>query len=52
MSNKHTSHKHGMKLANALRPKSKLSKRRNKALAKDRKAVLLEALEKAKAAHK
>ncbi len=44
MSNKHINHQHGLNSMNATRPKSKLRKRRNKALAKVRKAVLLKAL--------
>ena len=50
MSNKHTSHKHGLTTMNAMRPKATVSKRRNKALAKTRKEVLLKALSDAKAA--
>lgn len=34
MSNKHTSHQHGMTKINRTRPKSKLRKRRNKARAR------------------
>jgi hypothetical protein len=44
MSNKHVNHKHGLTTMNALRPKSKLFKRRNKAKARVRKEVLLKAL--------
>ena len=52
MSNKHTSHQHCLTTMNATRPKSKLSKRVNKAKSKARKTILLEALAKAKAAKK
>ncbi len=48
MSNKHVNHQHGLTTMNALRPKSKVYKRNNKAKAKVRKAVLLAALAKAK----
>lgn len=51
MSNKHINHQHGLSTMNALRPKSKLRKRRNKAKAKVRKAVLLKALNDAVKAH-
>ncbi len=44
MSNKHVNHQHGLSTMNALRPKSKLWKRKNKAAAKDRKVALLKAL--------
>ena len=44
MSNKHINHQHGLNTMNATRPKSKLRKRKNKAQAKVRKAVLLKAL--------
>lgn len=50
MSNKHVNHQHGLTTMNALRPKSKLFKRRNKAKAKARKQVLLKALADAKKA--
>lgn len=48
MSNKHTNHQHGLTTMNASRPKSKLSKRANKAKAKLRKAPLLAALHEAR----
>ena len=51
MSNKHINHQHGLQSMNATRPKSKLRKRRNKALAKVRKEVLLKALKDAVKAH-
>ncbi|MFA5829563.1 MAG: hypothetical protein WC843_03650 [Candidatus Gracilibacteria bacterium] len=44
MSNKHINHQHGLSTMNALRPKSKLRKRKNKAAAKPRKAAQLKAL--------
>ena len=44
MSNKHINHQHGLHTMNSLRPKSKLRKRANKAKAKIRKEVLLNAL--------
>lgn len=44
MSNKHVNHQHGLTTMNALRPKSKLYKRRNKAKARVRKEALLKAL--------
>jgi hypothetical protein len=50
MSNKHISHQHGLSTMNATRPKSKMSKRRNKAKAKIRKEVLLKALHEAEKA--
>lgn len=52
MSNKHVNHQHSLTTMNSTRPKSKLSKRNNKAKAKPRKAVLLKALADAKAAVK
>jgi hypothetical protein len=52
MSNKHITHQHGLTTMNATRPKSKVTKRVNKAKAKVRKAPLLAALAKAKAAKK
>lgn len=48
MSNKHVNHQHGLTTMNGTRPKSKLFKRRNKANAKGRKQVLLQALAEAK----
>lgn len=48
MSNKHINHQHGLHTMNASRPKSKLSKRKNKAKAKVRKAPLLAALHEAR----
>ncbi len=47
MSNKHVNHQHGLTTMNATRPKSKLFKRRNKAKAKPRKEILLQALREA-----
>lgn len=44
MSNKHVNHQHSLTTMNAIRPKSKLYKRRNKAKARARKEVLLKAL--------
>ncbi len=51
MSNKHINHQHGLSTMNALRPKSKLRKRLNKAKAKIRKEALLKALNDAVKAH-
>lgn len=48
MSNKHINHQHGLHTMNASRPKSKLTKRKNKAKAKLRKAPLLAALHEAR----
>lgn len=48
MSNKHVNHQHGLTTMNASRPKSKVSKRVNKAKAKARKAPLLAAMEEAR----
>lgn len=47
MSNKHINHQHGLTTMNASRPKSKLRKRKNKMQAKERKAVLLKAMDEA-----
>ncbi len=44
MSNKHVNHQHGLHTMNATRPKSKVTKKVNKAKAKVRKAPLLAAL--------
>lgn len=44
MSNKHVNHQHGLHTMNETRPKSKVTKKVNKANAKIRKAPLLEAL--------
>lgn len=44
MSNKHINTQHGLTTMNATRPKAKVRKRKNKAQAKVRKAVLLKAL--------
>ncbi len=51
MSNKHVNHQHGLTTMNALRPKSKMFKRNNKAKARVRKQVLLKALADAVKAH-
>jgi hypothetical protein len=50
MSNKHVNHQHGLTTMKATQPKSKLRKRRNKANARKRKAVLLQVLAEAKKA--
>lgn len=50
MSNKHVNHQHSLTTMNALRPKSKVFKRNNKAKAKVRKAILLTALTEARKA--
>lgn len=44
MSNKHVNHQHGLHTMNETRPKSKVSKKINKAKAKVRKAPLLAAM--------
>jgi hypothetical protein len=51
MSNKHVNHQHSLTTMNAIRPKSKMFKRNNKAKAKGRKAILLKALADAVNAH-
>lgn len=48
MSNKHINHQHGLHTMNETRPKSKVSKKLNKAKAKTRKAPLLAALQEAR----
>jgi len=45
MSNKHVSHKHGGKFNPSLRPKSTQGKRRNKAMARERKRALWKEIE-------
>lgn len=48
MSNKHINHQHGLHTMNETRPKTKVSKKMNKAKAKARKAPLLAALAEAR----